>query len=225
MKKSKKPSKDVNIDDLDVNIEDLNNEQRISLLKFEYQELREENKRNTRMNYVIISVFFGASLVIISNTYAEYYKCCSDTQICLEGLLGPYIFSLLLMSIALLIDKRLTAFNKIRSCRMYWLEERLGIFNKRLTLKAKDKKEIKDEDTGIVLYELYDTADFLSGIKEVTKWPMNFFLKMRVSDYFLLLFIAINIGWGLLFQGDFRIFPFGTAFFAAFYFLVEKVDC
>lgn len=211
--------------------------------KFEYQELREEIKRNTQMDYVLMSIFVAASLLIIGNAYAVYYdnfysnytNCTNNTQPPTVGLVGiqtpvlfgPYLLSLSLLIIAWLIDKRLTAFNKIKGCRMHWLEVKLGIYNKRLALKDGEKTLIKDGDK--VRYEVYVTENWFDGVKKVNEgsFLMSFgpFLRLRVSDYFLLLIGIINIGWFFLFSGWWIIIPLICAYLGFSYFLVALIDC
>jgi len=90
------------------------------LLKFEYQELREERKRNTYISYALMSILLLSSFTILG----ELFKGNIETYKKLAGILSS-----LLILIAWLIDRRLTYFNEERKKRMQIIEEELGIKN------------------------------------------------------------------------------------------------
>lgn len=228
-----------------------NDWEEIGKFKFEYQELREEITRSTNMDYVIMSIFVVASLLIIGNAYTVYYdnfysnstNCTNSTQTPTVGLqekqipvlLGPCFFSLFLLLSAFFIDKRFTAFNKIKGCRMFYLEKKLGIYNIRLTTKVNDKRnELISINQCDGEYKVYDTENCFEGVKEVNKGLKSnkIFLKIRVSDYFLILIVMVSIGWAFLLPEGWKKLPFiilliipFITFFPSLITRIKKIDC
>jgi hypothetical protein len=92
-------------------------------LKFEYQELREERKRNTYISYALMSILIGASLLLFKDGVTGKAVC---------PLVAGFI-SIGLVFIAWLIDRKLTYFNNIRREIMMTIEERLETYNLLLT--------------------------------------------------------------------------------------------
>jgi hypothetical protein len=88
------------------------------LLKFEYQELREERNRNTSMNYQILGILLAGGFLIFQKDVL-----CSNCK--------SYFLTLIIVLLLGLfyIDRKLTFFNNLRAERMKYIERKLGICN------------------------------------------------------------------------------------------------
>jgi len=141
------------------------------LLKFEYQELREERKRNTYISYVLMSILLLSSFSI----FEELIKDDIETEMRLVA----GILSSLLILIAYLIDRRLTYFNKERAKMMEIIEAKLDIANlngEKLRKKLEKECVKKGKET------------WLQIIK-------NRFLKVRIHCYIFFIFIILTDMW------------------------------